>query len=86
MVSVILDCETLAIDNAWSLTRKNACHIANQNQEMGELRDSQVDFSFRLKNIETYVSVNTWIWGVIAATVIALAVKRVFSGKTEISS
>lgn len=35
----IQDCEQLSIDNGWTLTRKNACHIANQNDEMGEMRD-----------------------------------------------
>lgn len=78
---MILDCESLAIDNAWSLTRTNACHIANQNQEMGELRDYQKDFGFRLSTIEAYVSVNTWIWGVIATTIIATTIKKIFERK-----
>lgn len=79
------DCESLAIDYEWSLTRKNACHIANQNEEMGELRDAQLEFGFRLSNIETYITVNTWVWGVIAATVLAIAVKKIFSSKTNLS-
>lgn len=76
---MIQDCETLGIDYDWSLTRKNACHIANQNEEMGELRDAQIDFGYRLDVIEGHISLNMWIWGVIAATIIGIAVKRVFS-------
>lgn len=76
---MILDCDSLSIDNGWSLTRENACHIGNMNEEMGELRDIQSDFGYRLAAIETYVQVNTWIWGIIAATTMAIAVKRIFS-------
>lgn len=76
---MIQDCESLAIDYEWSLTRKNACHIANQNEEMGQLRDAQVDMSYRLTTIETYITVNTWIWGVIVAAILAIAVKRIFN-------
>lgn len=78
-MKMIQDCESLAIDYDWSLTRKSACHIANQNQEMGELRNSQVEFSYRLHTIETYITINTWVWGVMTATVLAIAVKKIFS-------
>lgn len=76
---MIQDCESLAIDNDWSLTRKNACHIANQNEEMGELRDSQIEMGYRLGTIETYIAVNTWIWGAIITVIIGIAIKRIFS-------
>jgi hypothetical protein len=76
---MIQDCETLAIDANWSLTRKNACHIANQNEEMGSLRDAQLEFNYRLDSIENYVSFNTWVWGVIGATIIGIAIKRIFT-------
>jgi len=76
---MIQDCESLAIDYEWSLTRKNACHIANQNDEMGDLRDAQIEMSYRMDAIEAHIQVNTWIWGAIAAAIIGLAVKRVFS-------
>lgn len=75
---MIKDCETLAIDLDWDLTRKNACHIANQNDEMGTLSETQASMNFRLKNIETYITVNTWIWAVIAASVISIAIKKIF--------
>ena len=79
---MVQDCESLAIDYTWSLTRKNACHIANQNEEMGGLRDAQMDMAYRLGTIETYITVNTWVWGVIAATILAIAVKRVFTSQS----
>ena len=36
------ECEKLAKENNWSLARQNACHLAVQNEEQGELRDAQL--------------------------------------------
>lgn len=83
---MILDCETLSIDNSWSLTRKNACHIANQNEEMGVLSKAQQDLSnslqrvdFRLTTIEGYMAAQIWIWGAIAVAIIGMMVKKIFT-------
>jgi len=72
------NCEQLALDNNWSLTRKNACHISVQNEEMGTLSEAQVKMEYKLQNIEIYIEINMWIWGVIAATIIAIAIKKIF--------
>lgn len=39
---MINDCEQLNIDNNWSMTKKNACHIGNQNEEMGIIKDDML--------------------------------------------
>lgn len=79
---MIQDCETLAIDNSWSLTRKNACHIANQNEEMGALSKAQDKMVFRLSTIEWHISLNTWLWGIIAAATIGIAIKKIFNSQS----
>ena len=84
------DCEQQSIDFSWSLTRKNACHLAVQNQEMGELRDEMIsmreDISGKVNGIQNDIAnmqyvqnINIWIWGIIASTLIVMAIKKVFA-------
>ena len=70
-----LECEQLALDNSWSLTRKNACHIAVQNEEMGQLRDEMVGMSFKMDLIFGG-------WAIIVACVISLVIKKMW-GSTK---
>ena len=71
-------CEQLALDNSWSLTRKNACHIGVQNKEMGEIRDDIKDINFAITRIQDFQALNIWLWGVIVTAVIVLVVKKMW--------
>jgi len=74
-----MNCEELALDNSWELTRKNACHIAVQNGEMGELRDAQLAINVRVDQILVTQGVLVSVWIFIG---IALGKKVInFGGK-----
>ena len=61
-----MDCEQLAIDQNWSLTRTNACHISVQNEEMGELRDQMTKMNGNIQYLMWSQGVTTAIWIFIA--------------------
>lgn len=65
------ECEQLALDNNWSLTRTNACHIAVQNTEMGEIRDQMIEINLKMDLIFGG-------WAIIVACVIALVIKKMW--------
>lgn len=72
------ECEQLRIDNDWSLTRANACHISVMNDEMGILVKSQIDIQASLGVIELKVNLIFAIMGIAAATLIALVIKKMW--------
>ena len=75
---MINDCEQLNIDNKWSTTRKNACHISNQNEEMGDIRTEIVGINLKINTIQNYQAVNVWFWGAIGLAIISLVIKKMF--------
>ena len=81
-----LNCEQQAIDNEWSLARSNACHIAVQNEEMGELRDEMIEIrtdfqevKFDISRIADYQAISFGFIGIVAAVAIGIIVKEFWS-------
>ena len=88
----ILPCQQLGLDNNWSLTRLNACHIGNQNAEMGSINDkiitidkTMVDMSNEILRMSDKLDLMFWFNGIITVaiigTLISMAIKKIF-GKT----
>ena len=82
---MIQDCVQLGIDNDWDLTRQNACHIGNQNEEMGMISEDIISINEEvvyikndIANIKVYQGLNLWIWGVIAVAIIGLVIKKMW--------
>jgi hypothetical protein len=84
------DCDQQAIDFKWSLARENACHLAVQNHEMGEMRDEMIEMNSNvsetfmiikndIQNMQYVQNITIWIWGIIASTLIIMAVKKIFA-------
>lgn len=85
------ECEQLAKENTWSLARKNACHLAVQNNEQGELRDAQYVANTKIEGLEESVEVlggkmdrigfqsdmMFGIWGLIGATIVVWLLRNV---------
>lgn len=65
------DCGQLALDNNWTLTRKNACHIGVINSEMGQMRDD-------INIIRIYQGINLAIWGAIGLIILGLVIKKMW--------
>lgn len=88
------DCDQQGVVNDWSLTKKNSCHLAVQNSEMGEMRNEMValrndvnekfiSFDGRMDGMQQIDVLQLWIWGIIASTLIVMAIKRLFAQKTK---
>jgi len=75
---MINDCEQLNIDNNWSLTRTNACHISNQNEEMGIISVDIINIKNDIKTIQTFQGINMAIWAAIGLAFLALVVKKIW--------
>ena len=85
------ECEKLAKENNWDLVTKNACHIAVQNEEQGELRDAQIvqnttieALSGEVEIIGDKVNIISWqtgftssVLGLIGVIVISWVVKKI---------
>ncbi len=80
----ILPCEQLYMDNNWSMTRKNACHIGNMNSEMGTLAKNQIEMNTTMQVMGTKQTMSLLILGAIGLAFIGLAVKKVW-GNNDIS-
>ena len=78
----ILPCEQLSLDNNWSLTRKNACHIANQNAEMGEIRLDIFEIKSNVQEMTIKQDMLFWLNGIVVIAIIgaliSIAVKKIF--------
>jgi hypothetical protein len=72
------NCDQQAYDLNWELERENACHIGVLNSEMGEVRDTQISMNLRLSNIETFMGIQSAIWGVILSVFIGLVIKKMW--------
>lgn len=75
---VIQDCEQLTLDNDWSLTRTNSCHIGNMNSEMGALAKAQQDMLMKMEGMCLKVDFMIWLWGAVAIAIIALVIKKMW--------
>jgi len=75
---MIQDCQQLAIDNNWSLTRTNACHIGNTNEEMGEVSVHMREMSYLIKNIGFKQSCIFGVFGAISLCILGVLIKRYF--------
>ena len=88
-----LNCEQLGLDNGWSLTRLNSCHIGVQNKEMGEVRDEMAglrtevtqqvnDIRLDISTIAQYQNMTMWFNGIltiaIVGSLVGIAVKKIF--------
>lgn len=69
------DCRQMSIDQEWSLTRTNACHIAVQNDEMGEMRDTMMEIALK-------VDIILWATAPIYLAILGLVIKKIW-GKTN---
>jgi len=72
------DCNQLSIDNDWSLTRKNACHIGVMNSEMGDVKFEMINIKNEIKSIKSFQGVNMAIWGAIGIVLIGLVIKKMW--------
>lgn len=84
-MSMIDDCEQMAIDYNWTLARTNACHLSKTNSEMGELSLVQSQMQADLQQINWKVNLlmgsSTFIIMTIFAGIISLAIRKIFNGK-----
>ena len=74
----ILPCQQLSIDNEWSLARLNACHIGNQNEEMGVISSDIIHIKGDIQLIQIFQGINLTIWGAIGIAFLALVVKKIW--------
>jgi len=74
------DCEQLAIDSDWSLTRTNACHIGVMNSEMGELRDNQLETNWKLNLV---LGSSTFITTTIVGALLVIAVRKLWGNNKK---
>ncbi len=74
----IQDCDQLAIDNTWSLTRENACHIGNMNSEMGVLAQAQHSMLEAINIMNIKIEFIMWIFAIIAVAVVGMVIKQMW--------
>ena len=75
------DCEHQTLDLNWSLARSNACHIAVQNSEMGELRDNMVEIGQNVNYLLWSNSIQIAIWIFILIFIGKKALSQMWGGK-----
>jgi len=72
------NCDQLSIDNNWSLTRENACHIGVMNSEMGDIRVEIINIKNDIQTIKGFQGVNMAIWGAIGLVLVGLVIKKMW--------
>ena len=72
------NCDQLSIDNNWSLTRENACHIGVMNSEMGDVRVEIINIKNDIQTIKGFQGVNMAIWGAIGLVLVGLVIKKMW--------
>lgn len=72
------NCDQLALDNNWSLTRENACHIGVTNTEMGNVQKDILNIKNDINTIKGFQGINLAIWGAIAFILIGLVIKKMW--------
>jgi len=72
------NCEQLSLDNAWSLTRKNACHIGVFNSEMGVVKEDIIYIKNDINTIKSFQGLNLAIWGAIGLILVGLVIKKMW--------
>jgi len=75
---MINDCQRKAIDNQWELARTNACHIAIQNEELGEVWKQMETTNYQIQKISNFQAMQVWLWAVIGTAIIVLVVKKMW--------
>lgn len=68
------NCEQQALVEKWTLDMKNACHIAVQNDEMGEMRNTMNEIGWK-------VDAMMWATAPIYLAIVALAIKKMWGKK-----
>ena len=81
------DCEQLKLDNNWSLTRTNACHIGVMNSEMGLLAESQQSIQASLGVIGLKMDLMFGIFTIVVICLIGLVLKKMWghNGKPTVN-
>lgn len=73
----MINCEQLALDYSWNLTRKNACHISVQNTEMGEIKNEMLELNLKMDMIFGG-------WAIIVASVVVLVIKKMWGSNKSL--